>query len=494
MQHVLEAKNMHKDVNLATVSVMPDTRRHATAPQTAWTSSIIASAVLLILSITATLAQQPRIMLEVPGTSPDMLEVCLQQDSLVDIFDLGGDVILSAVAAREDLGCPAPPGANPVINNFVVSTVPVDPLDIDGTVNTFLDTSSANCDPDQDPLTEDICLFVTWDVTPSVSPDVICQISQTGGLSSMTPTTFFNPGSFINSASEFVAFRVNQVWPATDISNGNRSYRMTCGNDLKNVASIVSPERLITFGDGVAGVEIVSFQITQDSAVQGSNINFNWQINSVGGAAINCTMSSDTNGVINDVSITTASGNSFAQILPDAALGGQGFTLNCQNLIGPTGTDTVTITESAGDQCPPQPPGRDTRETLFTQVFGSLWPGNNGNVDDINVRRNQYKALRFTANTGAGIRDSDTLTWFKPTSGGSNQSPAQVSITPCPGDFAPEDANCEVTTQFINGNLPWAIDTGSTTGACALTPSATYYLNVRYPQCTATTCADAFEL
>ena len=485
---------MHKDVNLATVSVMPDNRRHAMATQTAWTSSVIASAVLLMLSITAALAQQPRIMLEVPGTSPDMIEVCLQQDSLVDIFDLGGDVILSAVAAREDLGCPAPPGADPVINNFVVSSVPVDPLDIDGTVNTFLDTSSSNCDPDQDPLTEDICLFVTWDVTPSVSPDVICQVSQTAGVSSMSPSTFFNPGSFINSATEFVAFRVNQAWPATDLSNGNRSYRITCGNDLKNVANVVSPERSITFSDGVAGVEIVSFAITQDSAAQGSNINFNWQVNSVGGAAINCTMSSDTAGVINDVPITTASGNSFAQILPDANLGDQDFTLNCQNLIGSTATDTVTITESAGDQCPAEPPGRDDSQTFFSEVFGSTWPGNNGNVEDINVRNNQYKALRFTANTGAGIRESDNLAWFKPTTAGSNQSPAQVSITPCPGDFAPEDANCEVTSLFINGNLGWEIDSGTTTGACALTPSATYYLNIQYPQCTTTTCADAFEL
>jgi len=485
---------MHKDVNLATVSVMPDNRRHAKATQTARTCSIITSAVLLMLSITAAQAQQPRIMLEVPGTSPGMIEVCLQQDSLVDIFDLGGDVILSAVAAREDLGCPAEPGPDPVINNFVVSSVPVDPLDIDNTVNTFLDTSSSNCDPDQDPLTEDICLFVTWDVTRSVSPDVICQISQVEGASStMTPTTFFNPGAFISSPTSFVEFRVNQTWPATDLANGDRAYRMTCGNNLKNVANVVSPTRTVTFGDGVSGVEITSFSITQTTAAQGSNINFNWQINSVGGAAINCTMSSVTAGVINDVPISTASGNSFVQILPDANLGDQDFTLDCQNLIGPMGTDTVLITESAGDQCPAEPPGRDDSQTFFNEVFGSTWPGNNGNVEDINVRNNEYKALRFTANTD-GVRQSDTLRWFKPTSGGSNQSPAQVSITPCPGDFAPEDANCEVTSLFITGDLSWVIDTGTTTGACALTPSATYYLNVQYPDCTTTTCADAFEL
>jgi len=487
---------MHKDVNLATVSVMPDNRRHAKATQTARTCSIITSAVLLILSITAAQAQQPRIMLEVPGTSPDMIEVCLQQDSLVDIFDLGGDVILSAVAAREDLGCPAEPGPDPVINNFVVSSVPVDPLDIDGTVNTFLDTSSSNCeDPaDNDPLDQDVCLFVSWDVTPSTSDTLECVVEEVNGNDDLNPDRFFIPGPFVGS--QFVDFRVNQLWPldnaAGQISNGDRTFEMTCRNSSKD-AGVISEPQTVTFSDGIAGVEIISFDITEGSAAQGSNINFNWQINSVGGAAINCTMSSVTAGVINDVPISTASGNSFVQILPDANLGDQDFTLDCQNLIGPMGTDTVLITESAGDQCPAEPPGRDDSQTFFNEVFGSTWPGNNGNVEDINVRNNQYKALRFTANTD-GVRQSDTLTWFKPTSGGSNQSPAQVSITPCPGDFAPEDANCEVTSLFINGDLSWVIDTGTTTGACALTPSATYYLNVQYPDCTTTTCADAFEL
>ena len=485
---------MYKDVNID---------KHILSPAASTLAEVMKPVYALVMlwstcMLTFAYAQQPSIMLDFPGASiDDMIKICLQQDEEVMIVgdEDTGDVILSAVAARADLGCPAEPGPDPVINNFVVSSVPVDPLDIDGTVNTFLDTSSSNCDPDQDPMTEDICLYVTWDVTPSTVDGMSCIVEQVDQTNDdMTPPAFGNPGDFIGSPSEFVDFRPNQLWPLDNaaglISNGDRTFQMTCRNSPKDVAVLSQPQT-VTFSDGITGVRIEEFTIDQLDAEQGSIIGFNWQVTSLGGAAINCTMSSMTPGVINPVTmITTASGSDTAQIFDDSPTGDQIFVFDCQDRIGDTMSVLVNIEPSSGVQCPQPPMNRDTRETTFVGQFDppqNSWPGNSGNNTNVGVLRGQYKALRFDTSPGGDTFIAGEYQFGKSTSGLASST---VTISECAGDFGdasgfpPLGDFCKF--EGVSGALKWAFSETGVADRCLLERDRTYFLNVRFPLCPAT--------
>lgn len=98
-------------------------------------------------------------------------------------------------------------------------------------------------------------------------------------------------------------------------------------------------------------VQINSFSLSQDSAVQGSNIGFNWNVTLIDSPATPV-CSVNATGVINSVTIplatspSTQSGSGNATILGSAPTGVRTFTLNCSPG-GSSSIDTALITAPA---------------------------------------------------------------------------------------------------------------------------------------------------
>jgi len=321
------------------------------------------------------------VWLNLPGGGADL--ICL--DSGISVSVDGTDLLLTAAALQDNLGCPAgatapaTPAAHAeqtdlrgatstraVLRLGLPSGGSIDKcLQLDSNAN-ILDQSAfihaqalqddGGCPPPAvvtlndfqiSPATLNIadgasncmigglprqCLTLSWNTT--VAPGVLmplCQVIQTApsGEFSMQPAGFDNPSSFVNPGSpgQFVSIDNELLWPVNALSanTGSKSFRMLCEPGGQSIT------RTVTFNESF--VEIIDFNITQSSAGQGSTIDFNWSLSlNNNPPAASCELRSLTSGVIDPVPInaqTTPVGSSQATILPGASLGNRVFRFSC---------------------------------------------------------------------------------------------------------------------------------------------------------------------
>lgn len=406
----------------------------------------------------------PRINFQLPsGNSQD---VCIEPDSIIDISNQTGDVILLADAAAEDLSCP---GEDPVINSL--SATP-----------SVLDISTENCDPTGTGTDDTVCLFLNWDITPAITPTT-CTVEQIEPVSkfSMVPFEFDNPSSFVDpqNPNTFVSVVNGLQWPVnlSSATTGLKRFRMQCasGSGVPQTAIIES-----TFQDGATpAVTIDTFNVVETEADLGSTINFNWNVTLVNSPlSPSCTLSSPSTISSVTVPVTAAAGSSTATILNTSPTGNRNFTFSCRASAGgpvtDQQTDSVLITDPGPGDCPaPIVPTRDNTQTTYAAAHGNdTWPGTAGQPFNISVSTGSYKALQFVATSGL---TGNYATVEAPVS---NSGSVLLSISECPGDFTQTESAC-VDGPSLKSRVIWA-DPALSTNFCDLVPGRTYFLNMYF--------------
>lgn len=420
---------------------------------------------VLMVGLQATVnAQQPRIRFNLPAGG--FQDVCIQAATAAVTVEDNDDILIIADAAAGDLGCP---GQDPIINS--VSATPG-----------VLDITSLNCDLDNNGTDDSTCLFLNWNITPGIS-DTTCDVVQIQPPSefSMSPFQFSNPSSFVDPANPTVfAATVNGLeWPVNlaNATAGSKQFRLTCSSvgGTGPVSSVFSS----TFMDGADPiVTIDTFNIVETTAERGTDsITFQWNVTlSNGPTAPTCTLSSP--GTINNavVNVTAAPGQGSANILAGSPLGSRNFTFSCRpdagSAVTDTATDTVTITEEMATPCPaPVVPNRDSSRTTYQSVFGSIWPGPNGDNRNITVNTNQYLALSFVA-TASQV---GSLSSIAPSV--ANIGASIIALDRCPGIVDTTVSACSSGAAVKNAITWRSSDVASNTG-CELEVGETYFLNI----------------
>ncbi|MBK8284509.1 MAG: hypothetical protein IPK97_06270 [Ahniella sp.] len=163
------------------------------------------------------------------------------------------------------------------------------------------------------------------------------------------------------------------------------------------------------------------------------------------------------------------------------------FRLNCVSSTGATFTQSVPVSVTAADICagPHQPPVGLTRATAFVNVFGlraignqewasnatldlTMWnppkPGQlttgginrsvignfaraGGDTAAVSMAQNGYLAMKIETAGILPLAAGSVLT-EQP---GQNAAPSVMSISRCPGDFAPTDSRCLSTWSGVGG-------------------------------------------
>lgn len=406
-------------------------------------------------------AQQPRVRFNLP--SGGFQEVCLEQAAAaVDVED-DTDILITADAASDDLGCP---GSDPIINSLNATPA-------------VLDLMTLNCDLNDDMVDDAVCLFVNWNITPALTATT-CDIEQVEPVTkfSQTPFEFTNPSSFVDPDNPTIfASVVNGLeWPVNmaTVTAGLKRFRMTCtaaGGGAPVIGFFES-----TYIDGAdPTVTIDTFNIVEATAEVGSIINFNWNVTlSNSPSAPTCTLSSP--GTINPVTVavTAAPGNATATILNNSPTGARNFTFSCRPDAGSGVTDTANDTVTVQAMMPPTcnnpiVPSRDTSFTTYQQPYGSVWPGPSGDNVNIQVDTGSYMALQFTAQAS----QFGQLSSIAPAVG--NFSAWVLSIDPCPGEYSMSECR---SGPAVKNNLNWHASNVPLTFGCELEIGQTYFVNI----------------
>lgn len=429
-----------------------------------FTRSFFVLVILFALFQVTVNAQQPRVRFNLP--SGGFQEVCLEQAvATVDVED-DTDILITADAASDDLGCP---GMDPIINTLNATP-------------SVLDLTTLNCDLNDDMVDDAVCLFVNWNITPAISATT-CDVEQIEPSTkfSQIPFEFTNPSSFVDpqNPNTFAAVVNGLEWQVNlgTATAGLKRFRMTCvaaGSGTPIVGFFES-----TYIDGAdPTVTIDTFNITQTTAERGDMINFNWNVTlNNGPTAPTCTLSSP--GTINPVTVavTAAPSSATATILNNSPLGSRTFTFSCRPSaaapVTDTATDSVTIEDVIMPPCPaPIVPTRDTTFTTFQAVFGTAWPGPNADPFNIAVDTNEYMALQFTVPATQISGNVSSVQAPVP-----NVAGLISSIDPCPGVLQTDDPLCDVNFPAVKNNINW-FHTGGTPTGCELQPGQTYFLNL----------------
>ncbi len=209
---------------------------------------------------------------------------------------------------------------------------------------------------------------------------------------------------------------------------------------------------------------------------------------------------------------TQSAGRAVAPTVP----GSYTFRLNCISSTGARFTQSVPVSVTAEDICagPHQPPAGLTRHTAFVNIFGlraignqewaanatldlTMWnppkPGQvttgginrsvignfaraGGDTAAVSMPQNGYLAMKIET---AGVLPlaAGSLLTEQP---GQNAAPSVMSISRCPGDFAPTDSRC-LSVWSGAGGIGWTF--GSTPANwCPMTVGVDYYLNMMWFQ------------
>lgn len=120
----------------------------------------------------------------------------------------------------------------------------------------------------------------------------------------------------------------------------------------------------------------------------------------------------------------------------------------------------------------PPKPGQVTLQGINRSVIGHF-ARQTGDTATISMASNGYLAMRIE--TDGIVNAAGTLITEQP---GQNAAPHVISISPCPGDFAPADPKC--LSQYGGANsLGWTF-TGAPASFCRLTAGTDYYLNMMW--------------
>lgn len=250
-------------------------------------------------------------------------------------------------------------------------------------------------------------------------------------------------------------------------------------------------------GECDATVQIESFSINPSTITQGGNFTATFDER----GAFECSRSG-LSGTTWNAGFQDPDANVINVTIPSSVpTGDYDLVLTCRNGISSpsalaTLTRSVTITEpdaSIPQECidegrlapsawqqelNPLPLSTSTVVTTWQQMFGNEFPS--GGANDIRVRPNRYLSLAFNTATSA---PSGSIA-FSDLSGnvvGVLMRPAIVTMSACPGDFAPQpDLDCRQVR--VGTNVPafrWTRTAGAPF-ACDLPPNADYYFNVSY--------------
>lgn len=455
---------------------------------------IFACGLLGVMSAVAGTTGAPPPMLRInynDGSGQDI--VCLESMPAT-IQVLNDDTFLDVTAFPV-----CPPADIVQINSFTVDNDPNGGANAGTNITFDIVNDQDNCTVGGNPQT---CLFFTWDTIIGFNvANPVCSIFQEG-TPIMNPNFVTNPG---NNAPAEPALTPNYVedlvapglaWPILNpgsVSPGTSIvYRLNCtGNQTSAVT--------VNFIDGsTPSVTLNNFNITQTSAVQGSTINYSFNVSLINNpTAPSCTLTSPgviANTTSNGITNGTNSGSAF--ILSNATVGTATFSLVCRpdGVNPPSGTlnDTVNITmaNNGGGTCPTTIPGttitRDASQTEFAQLYGTTstvtWPGQWGvsSADQrLFVNTGQYKALRFNTSTALPEERHGRFEWGKSGVGGVPRQATYTISTMC-ADFTPVNPNCR---RFSPANrIPWHFPgaTNVEAGSCELQPNTQYYVNIIY--------------
>jgi len=148
------------------------------------------------------------------------------------------------------------------------------------------------------------------------------------------------------------------------------------------------------------------------------------------------------------------------------------FILTCQGESGSVSkTRTVIVNDPASDPVTSCATPSLSGTTVAWEKFWKVeFPGPGYNNTNTAITRSGYIAFEF--NTGDVVDNGYLATVGNTITSGTRKG----AISECPGDF---DVKSECTHIWgIGGGISWA--TNGTSGACALKPNTTYYLNVTF--------------
>jgi len=319
--------------------------------------------------------------------SPPPPAVFIEQFELIESSVPQGGVINASWTARLE-NSPVAPYCLLLSNGVIVGNIKLFPLPLspsnqsgegsadirsDAIINPGNNVTFA-CGPDIDNFTAFTeSLVVTLEVVPASSPNVgiqtfnIREDSINPGQSFTFDWAVVVSGSppspsclLTSSMSGVIADQTVNLQPTPSNQSGSLTVPLLSGAptgvQLFNFScspgsSTRSDSLTIVPPDANPRVQINSFSLSQDSAVQGSNIGFNWNVTLIDNPATPV-CSVNATGVINSVTIplatspSTQSGSGNATILGSAPTGVRTFTLNCSPG-GSSSIDTALITAPA---------------------------------------------------------------------------------------------------------------------------------------------------
>jgi hypothetical protein len=120
----------------------------------------------------------------------------------------------------------------------------------------------------------------------------------------------------------------------------------------------------------------------------------------------------------------------------------------------------------------PPMPGQVTLQGINRSVIGHF-ARQTGDTATVSMAANGYLAMKIVTDGIVGA--AGTLITEQP---GQNAAPHVISISPCPGDFAPADPKC-VSPYGGANSLGWTF-TSAPASFCRLTAGTDYYLNMMW--------------
>jgi len=211
-------------------------------------------------------------------------------------------------------------------------------------------------------------------------------------------------------------------------------------------------------------VAINSFSASPSTITTGQSTTLSWTTAN----ATSCTATGGGGGW-NTRAIGLPSSNTAVTL---SSAGTFSFILTCQGESGSVSkTRTVIVNDPTSDPVTNCAAPSLSGTTVAWEKFWKVeFPGPSYNNTNTAITRSGYIALEF--NTGNVVDNGYLATVGNTITSGTRKG----AISECPGDF---DVKSECTHIWgIGGGISWA--TNGTSGACALKPNTTYYLNVTF--------------
>jgi hypothetical protein len=252
-----------------------------------------------------------------------------------------------------------------------------------------------------------------------------------------------------------------------DINTGNVTIKSSAGDLTQCTGSTTTPV-------------ITSFTASAASVPPSTAFSLSW-------TSANTTSCSGQMGTGTTwASLGTLGTTGTQQLTAPATLGSITFQLTCTNgSQNVTSQTTINVETSTGGSCQP-PTGTTGSTSQWTSTFGSAWPSFNG------VRRqpltpNSWVAVQFIATASATQFGTFSSSHY-PNDG---DGQGQVSIGTSAGCFNQSQlgANCLSPVSDLPG-VSWSNQ--SSNFICKLTPGATYYLSIWFPNCPSGSCGRDF--